>query len=83
MRTGSSPVARTIFLVDHTITAISICMTETHARTFVRTVAYRLTALAITALWTGLGDAVAIHVVLAVVQYVMERAWLKIQWGKQ
>lgn len=57
-------------------------MSETHLRTLVRTVAYRLTALVITAFWTGLSDAVAIHIVLAGVQYVMERVWLKIKWGK-
>jgi uncharacterized membrane protein len=57
-------------------------MSETHLRTIIRTLAYRLTALAITALWTGLSDAVAIHVVLAGVQYIMERIWLKIKWGK-
>jgi len=56
-------------------------VTETHIRTIVRTIAYRITALLITAVWTGLGDAVAIHIVLAVVQYVMERIWLKIKWG--
>ena len=56
-------------------------MTETHARTLARTIVYRITALLITALWTGLGDAVAIHIVLAIVQYAMERAWLKIKWG--
>lgn len=57
-------------------------MSETHLRTWVRTIAYRITALLITALWTGLGEAVAIHFVLAIVQYVMERMWLKIKWGK-
>ena len=57
-------------------------MTETHVRTLVRTVAYRITALIITAFWTGLSDAVAIHIVLAAVQYAMERIWLKIKWGK-
>ena len=57
-------------------------MSETHKRTIARTVSYRLTALFITALWTGLGDAIAIHFVLAIVQYVMERAWLKVKWGK-
>ena len=51
-------------------------MIETHTRTLARTVAYRITAL-----WTGLGDAVAIHIVLAIVQYAMERAWLRIKWG--
>ncbi len=56
-------------------------MTETHFRTIIRTIAYRLVALLITAIWTGLGDAVAIHIVLAMVQYVMERIWLKVKWG--
>lgn len=57
-------------------------MTETHTRTIARTVTYRITALLITALWTGLGDAIAIHIVLAFLQYIMERVWLKIEWGK-
>lgn len=57
-------------------------MSETHIRTIARTATYRITALLITALWTGLGEAVAIHFVLAVVQYAMERMWLKIKWGK-
>jgi hypothetical protein len=42
-----------------------------------------MTALLITALWTGLSDAVMIHIVLAFLQYGMERAWLKINWGKK
>lgn len=54
---------------------------ETHLRTFARTVTYRITALLITAMWTGLGDAIAIHIVLALVQYVMERVWLRVKWG--
>ena len=57
-------------------------MTETHARTFTRLAAWRLVALALTALWTGLGDAVVIHIVLAVGQYIYERVWLKFNWGK-
>ena len=40
-------------------------MSETHTRTWIRTLTYRIAALLITALWTGLGDAVAIHIVLA------------------
>lgn len=57
-------------------------MTETHGRTWARTLSYRITALLITAIWTGLGDAVAIHIVLALLQYAMERIWLKVKWGK-
>jgi len=55
---------------------------ESHSRTIVRTLSYRVTALLITAYWTGLGDAVAIHAVLAVWQYALERVWLKINWGR-
>jgi len=57
-------------------------MTETHARTLVRTISYRIAALLITALWTGLGNAVVIHIILTAVHYVFERLWLKIKWGK-
>jgi hypothetical protein len=56
-------------------------MTETHVRTWVRTLSYRTIAILITALWTGLGEAVAIHFVLALLQYAIERVWLRIQWG--
>lgn len=54
---------------------------ETHTRTIVRTLSYRIIALLITALWTGLGNAVAIHFVLSILQYITERIWLKIKWG--
>ena len=57
-------------------------MTESHSRTLARTISYRIIAMLITAIWTGLGDAVIIHIVLATVHYVMERVWLKINWGK-
>ena len=57
-------------------------MTETHRRTLARTLSYRLTALLITSFWTGLGNAVAIHIVLAIWQYILERLWLKVKWGK-
>lgn len=57
-------------------------MTETHSRTIVRTISYRLTALLITAIWTGLGDAIIIHIILTAVHYVFERLWLRIDWGK-
>ena len=55
---------------------------ETHKRTIARTVSYRITALLITAIWTGLTDAVMIHIVLALLHYLMERMWLKIKWGQ-
>jgi uncharacterized membrane protein len=57
-------------------------MIELHKRTIVRTVSYRIIALLITAIWTGLSDAVVIHIILTVVHYGLERAWLKIKWGR-
>jgi len=55
---------------------------ETKKRTVVRALSYRIVALLITAIWTGLSDAVLIHVILTAVHYVMERIWLKIKWGR-
>ena len=56
-------------------------MAELHKRTVVRTVSYRILALLITAIWTGLSDAVVIHIILTAVHYGLERIWLKIKWG--
>jgi hypothetical protein len=55
-------------------------MTETHKRTLARTISYRVLALLITALFTGLGTAVIIHLLLTLVHYAHERVWLKIKW---
>jgi len=57
-------------------------MLESHTRTMIRAISYRIIALLITALWTGLETAIAIHIVLTLVHYVHERAWLKVKWGK-
>jgi len=57
-------------------------MTELHKRTIVRALTYRIIALLITALWTGLGNAVIIHIILTAVHYIHERIWLKIKWGR-
>jgi uncharacterized membrane protein len=57
-------------------------MTEQHKRTVIRALSYRIIALLITAIWTGLSDAVIIHVILTAVHYIHERIWLKIKWGK-
>ena len=57
-------------------------MVELHKRTVVRALSYRIIASLITAIWTGLSDAIFIHVILTAVHYIMERLWLKIKWGK-
>jgi uncharacterized membrane protein len=60
---------------------INTCMTERPIRTMARAITYRIFALLITAYWTGLGDAIVIHVILTVLHYVFERLWLKVNWG--
>jgi len=57
-------------------------MTETHTRTVVRIILFRIIAMLITAIWTGFTDAVIIHVILTIVHYAFERLWLNINWGK-
>jgi len=57
-------------------------MSELHKRTITRAVTYRIIALLITAIWTGLSDAILIHVILTGIHYVHERLWMKISWGK-
>lgn len=57
-------------------------MIETHKRTMARAITYRVVATAITALFTGIGNAIVLHIILTLVHYVMERLWLKIDWGK-
>jgi hypothetical protein len=53
-------------------------MQETKLRTITRTLSYRPVALLITSFWTGLGDAVIIHIALSAVHYGMERLWVTI-----
>ena len=57
-------------------------MIETHKRTIVRTICWRIIATAITAIWTGLSGAIVINIVLTMLHYAHERIWLKINWGK-
>jgi uncharacterized membrane protein len=55
---------------------------ENKKRTIARTLTYRIIALLITAIWTGLGNAILIHIILTLIHYIHERIWLKIKWGK-
>jgi uncharacterized membrane protein len=65
-------------------------MTETHKRTVVRMLTYRITAWLFTILWTWLivgdlakstGFATVLHILLSIDYYIHERIWLKIKWG--
>jgi uncharacterized membrane protein len=58
-------------------------MTETHTRTIVRAVVWRIIATLVTAIWAGWSGAIMANIVLTILHYIHERAWLKITWGKQ
>ena len=58
-------------------------MTETHKRTMVRAIVWRIIATLITAAWTGLSGAIVINIFMTIAHYIHERAWLRIQWGKE
>jgi len=54
---------------------------ESHTRTIARAASWRVTATAVTAVFTGLEGAIIINIAMTVVHYVHERLWLKIKWG--
>lgn len=54
---------------------------ESHTRTITRSLSWRITATAVTAVFTGLEGAIVINIFMTIVHYVHERLWLKIKWG--
>lgn len=55
---------------------------ELHKRTWARILSYRILAIALTAVWTGLTSAVEIHLGLIILHYIVERVWIKVSWGR-
>jgi uncharacterized membrane protein len=56
-------------------------MTESHKRTLVRAVSWRIVATLVTAAFTGLQGAIVINIWMTLAHYVHERLWLKWKWG--
>jgi uncharacterized membrane protein len=56
-------------------------LTETHKRTIVRAITWRIVATLVTAAWTGLSGAIIINIFMTVAHYIHERLWLKLKWG--
>lgn len=54
---------------------------ELHTRTIARAASWRVTATAVTAVFTGLEGAIIINIAMTFVHYVHERIWLKVKWG--
>lgn len=55
---------------------------DTQKRSLTKTLTYRIAAILATIPFTGVATALGIHVILAVLYYIHERVWLKIDWGR-
>jgi uncharacterized membrane protein len=55
---------------------------ESHTRTIARAASWRVTATAVTAVFTGLEGAIVINIAMTIFHYIHERIWLKFSWGK-
>ena len=58
-------------------------MFETHKRTLVGAISWRIVATLVTAVFTGLSGAIVINIFMTIAHYIHARAWLKVKWGKQ
>jgi len=56
---------------------------ESKKRSLLKTISFRLLAIAATIPFTGLTTAIGIHILLGVLYYIHERAWLRIKWGME
>jgi len=56
---------------------------ETHKRTLVRAISWRIVATLVTAAFTGLSGAIVINIFMTLAHYIHERAWLRIGWGRE
>lgn len=55
---------------------------DTVFRSIVKTIFFKLITTSITAIFTGIGNAIMIHLILTVVYLVYERIWNRIGWGR-
>ena len=55
---------------------------ESHRRTLLRAISWRIVATLVTAAFTGLSGAIIINIFMTVAHYVHERLWLKVNWGR-
>lgn len=56
-------------------------MTETHKRTIIRAITWRIVATLVTTAYTGISGAIIINIWMTLAHYIHERLWLKLKWG--
>ena len=56
---------------------------DTTKRSVVKTLFFKIITTAVTAMITGLGNALFIHALMTIIYLVYERVWNRIDWGRK
>lgn len=56
--------------------------TETHKRSIVKSITWRVIATLIAAWWVGFEVAIIMNIVQTIAYYIHERLWVHIDWGR-
>jgi uncharacterized membrane protein len=56
---------------------------ETHKRSIVKSITWRVIATLIAAYWVGFEIAILMNIVQTIAYYIHERLWVHINWGRQ
>lgn len=57
--------------------------TETHKRSIVKSITWRVIATLIAAYWVGFEVAIIMNIVQTIAYYIHERLWVRIDWGRK
>ena len=56
---------------------------ESHKRSIVKSITWRIIATLIAAYWVGFQIAILMNIVQTIAYYIHERIWVKIDWGRK
>lgn len=56
---------------------------ESHTRSIVKSITWRIIATLIAAYWVGFHIAILMNIVQTIAYYIHERVWTKIDWGRK
>lgn len=56
---------------------------ETHKRSIIKSITWRVIATLIAAYWVGFEVAILMNIVQTIAYYIHERIWVNINWGKK
>lgn len=54
---------------------------ESHKRSLVKSITWRIIATLIAAWWVGFQVAILMNIVQTIAYYIHERVWVRIRWG--